>query len=136
MSIQACRTPGILNLRCFPLHLALHNISLMNIIATQLTALFNRIPRRHTPDNVKELYAILDEYEDILQSIEAESALHEKMVPPYFEALDPIRATVKKSSDNKASKKLKDSLFDEASGALKDSMEELMGVYAAEKEGD
>jgi hypothetical protein len=40
--------------------------------------------------------------------------------------LDPIRATIKKSNDSKASKKAKDVLFDEASGALKDTMEELM----------
>ena len=102
----------------------------MKETGNRLKELFNRIPRRHSPDNVKELYAILDEYEDILQSIEAESAVHEQLVPPYFEALDPIRATVKKSSDNKASKKMKDSLFDEASGALKDSMGELMEAYS------
>lgn len=101
----------------------------MNSTTSLLTALYSRIPRRHSPDNVKELYAILDEYEDILQNIEAESAHHEQLVPPYFEALEPIRAAVKKSTDNKASKKMKDSLFDEASGALKDSMGELMGVY-------
>jgi hypothetical protein len=51
---------------------------------------------------------------------------YEKQVSPFFEALDPIRATVKKSNDNKASKKVKDVLFDEASGALKDTMEEAM----------
>ena len=101
----------------------------MNTTGARLNELFNRIPRRHTPDNVKELYSILDEYEDILQTIEAESAHYEQLVPPFFEALDPIRATVKKSSDNKASKKMKDSLFDDASGALKDSMGELMEVY-------
>lgn len=100
---------------------------------TALTALYSRIPRRHSPDNVKDLYAILDEYEDILQSIEAESPAHEQLVPPYFDALDPIRANVKKSTDNKASKKTKDGLFDEASGALKDSMGELMEVYGESK---
>lgn len=94
-----------------------------------LTALFNRIPRRHTPENVKELYDILNEYEDVLQNIEAESPQYEQLVPPFFDALDPIRATVKKSSDNKASKKTKDSLFGEASGTLKDSMSELMELY-------
>ena len=101
----------------------------MNETSAQLSALFSRIPRRHTPDNVKELYSILDEYEEILQNIEAESAEHEQLVPPFFDMLDPIRATVKKSSDNKASKKTKDSLFDEASGDLKDAMEDLMGKY-------
>ncbi len=49
-----------------------------------------------------------------------------RKVAPFFEALDPIRATVKKSNDNKASKKGKDVLFDDASGALKDTMEALM----------
>ena len=51
---------------------------------------------------------------------------YEKEVASFFEVLDPIRATIKKSNDNKASKKTKDVLFDEASGALKDSIEELM----------
>lgn len=87
--------------------------------------LFDRIPRRHTADNVKEMYSILESYEDLLIEMEADPR-YEKQVPPYFEALDPIRTTVKKSNDNKASKKAKDVLFDEASGALKDSMEALM----------
>jgi hypothetical protein len=47
-------------------------------------------------------------------------------VAPFFEALEPIRSTIKKSNDNKASKKTKDVLFDEASGALKDNIEKLM----------
>jgi hypothetical protein len=37
---------------------------------------------------------------------------------------------IKKSSDNKASKKMKDSYFDEASGNLKDTMEALTSFYA------
>ncbi|RYY60824.1 MAG: hypothetical protein EOO12_14915 [Chitinophagaceae bacterium] len=90
-----------------------------------LQDLFDRTPRRHTSDNVKEIYGILDAYEDLLQTLEAD-ARYETVVAPYFEALDPIRATVKKSNDPKASKKGKDDLFDEASGALKDNMEELM----------
>jgi hypothetical protein len=51
---------------------------------------------------------------------------YEKQIGRFFEVLDPIRTTIKKSNDNKASKKAKDVLFDEASGALKDAMEELM----------
>ena len=101
----------------------------MNIITTRLRELFVRIPRRHTPDNVKEIYNILDEYEDVLRTIEAESVQYEKTVAPFFDALDPIRALIKKSSDNKASKKSKDTLFDEASGSLKDSMEALTEMY-------
>jgi hypothetical protein len=91
----------------------------------KITELFDRIPRRHTADNVKEMYSVLDAYEDLLINMEAD-VQYEKKVAPFFEALDPIRTTIKKSNDNKASKKTKDVLFDEASGALKDTMEELM----------
>lgn len=90
-----------------------------------LEALYQRIPRRHTADNVKEMYNLLEEYETLLLSMEADTR-YQKHVPQFFDALDPIRATVKKSNDNKASKKGKDDLFDDASGALKDSVEELM----------
>ena len=97
----------------------------MNEVHEKLRMLFNRIPRRHTADNVREIYTILDEYEDVLKEMEADDR-YGKQVDRFFEALDPIRATVKKSNDNKAAKKTKDLLFDEASGALKDSMEETM----------
>jgi RecJ-like exonuclease len=97
----------------------------MNENTEKIKELFNRIPRRHTADNVKEMYSILDAYEDLLMSMEADDR-YEKQVPVFFEALDPIRATIKKSNDNKASKKTKDVLFDEASGALKDTIQELM----------
>lgn len=97
----------------------------MNDINKNLRALFDRIPRRHTADNVKEIYSILNEYEELLKTMEADDR-YEKLIARFFEALDPIRATIKKSNDNKASKKGKDMLFDEASGALKDNMEELM----------
>jgi flagellin-specific chaperone FliS len=95
----------------------------MNEIGDQLRTLYSRIPRRHTADNVKEMYNLLDEYEDLLKTIEANDG-YEDVVARFFEALDPIRNTIKKSNDNKASKKAKDILFDEASGALKDSMRE------------
>ena len=97
----------------------------MNEIGDKLRELFDRIPRRHSADNVKEMYSILDAYEDVLKEMEVDSR-YEKQVARFFEALDPIRATIKKSNDNKASKKTKDVLFDEASGALKDTMEEAM----------
>lgn len=97
----------------------------MNEPQEKLRKLFQRIPRRHTSDNVKEIYAILDEYEEILQEMESDER-YQKQVAPFFDALDPIRATVKKSNDPKASKKSKDVLFDEGSGALKDTMEEVM----------
>src|SRR5215212_3932816 len=97
----------------------------MNEIHEKLKELFDRIPRRHTSDNVKEMYSILDAYEDLLKTMEADTR-YEKQIARFFEVLDPIRATIKKSNDNKASKKTKDVLFDEASGALKDAMEEAM----------
>ncbi len=97
----------------------------MNEIKDKIKELFDRIPRRHTTDNVKEMYSLLDAYEDLLKSMEADDR-YEKQVVRFFEALDPIRATIKKSNDNKASKKAKDVLFNEASGTLKDAMEELM----------
>jgi len=92
--------------------------------------LFNRIPRRHSADNVKDINSLLTEYEDILISIEAENAFYEKNIPPFFDDLETARATIKKSTDNKASKKSKDNYFDEASGALKDSMQALIDLYA------
>ena len=101
----------------------------MNTTNTALNELFERIPRRHSPDNVKEIYNILDEYESLLQTIEAESPVLEKKVAPFFDSLEPIRGLVKKSSDNKASKKMKDNFFDEASGSLKDSMQSVMDFY-------
>ena len=97
----------------------------MNEIEQKLGELFRRIPRRHTADNVKEIYSILDAYEDVLKIMETNER-YEKQVARFFEDLDPIRATIKKSNDNKASKRAKEVLFDEASGALKDSMEAAM----------
>ena len=101
----------------------------MNSTATALTALFNRIPRRHTLENVKEINSIVNEYETILINIEAINSFYEKNIPVFFEDLDTIRATIKKSTDNKASKKNKDSFFDEASGILKDSIQSLLTIY-------
>src|SRR6266542_1897307 len=97
----------------------------MNEIHEKLKELFDRIPRRHTSNNVKEMYGILDAYEDLLKTMEADNR-YEKQVARFFDTLDPIRATIKKSNDNKASKKTKDVLFDQASGSLKDSMEGAM----------
>jgi hypothetical protein len=97
----------------------------MNEIKEHIKQLFDRIPRRHTSDNVKEMYSILDSYEDLLKDIEGD-ARFEKQVVPFFEVLEPIRATIKKSNDNKASKKAKDMLFDEGSSALKDNIEALL----------
>lgn len=97
----------------------------MNEPLEKVRNLFQRIPRRHTSDNVKEINTILSEYEDVLMEMESDDR-YKTQVPAFFDALDPIRTTVKKSNDPKASKKGKDILFDEASGALKDTMEEIM----------
>jgi hypothetical protein len=101
----------------------------MNANSQKLTELFNRIPRRHNTDNVKDIYTILDEYEDVLREIEAESE-YEQQVAIFFDELEPIRNTIKKSNDNKASKKQKDDYFDEASTAFKDTMQSLMEMYS------
>ncbi len=101
----------------------------MNITSTALIALFNRIPRRHSLENVKEIYTILDEYEDMLIGIEATNTFYEKIITEYFDELEEVRALIKKSTDNKASKKMKDSFFDEGSGNLKDSMQKLIQTY-------
>lgn len=97
----------------------------MNEAHEKLQDLYNRIPRRHTADNVKEIYSILDAYEDVLKEMEADEK-YGASVAPLFEPLDAIRATVKASNSPKASKKGKDDLFDEASGNLKDEIEAAM----------
>lgn len=101
----------------------------MNPITAALTNLFERIPRRHSPDNVKAITAILTEYETILITIEAVNPYYEKHTSVFFEHLERVRAAIRKSTDNKASKKNKDNYFDEASGDLKESMESLMQLY-------
>ncbi len=100
----------------------------MNQVIQNLNDLFNRIPRRHSTDNVKDIYAIVEEYEDVLRTIEAEPD-YEKQVAIFFDELESIRVMIKKSTDNKASKKQKDIYFDEASGTLKDSIDGLREIY-------
>ncbi len=95
-----------------------------------MQALFNRIPRRHSLENVKDIFSILNEYEDLIITIEAINPFYEKNIPVFFDELEAVRSTIKRSTDNKASKKNKDSLFDEGSGALKDSMLALMDIFA------
>lgn len=101
----------------------------MDTTATALTALFNRIPRRHSLENVTDINGIVNEYETILLNIEAINSFYEKNISAFFNDLDTIRATIKKSTDNKASKKNKDSFFDEASGVLKDSIQATISMY-------
>jgi hypothetical protein len=93
--------------------------------AEKVKDLLQRVPRRHTAENVKEMYSLLDEYEDLLREVETDPR-YEKEVAPFFDGLDGIRETVKKSNDSKLSKKAKDVQFDEASGSLKDALEELL----------
>ena len=102
----------------------------MNATTTELTALFDRIPRRHSLENVKEINSIAQEYENVLMKIEAENSFYEKKVSTYFNDLDAVRVSVKKSTDNKASKKNKDNFFDVASSALKDSIQSLITMYS------
>ncbi len=97
--------------------------------AASINALFSRIPRRHNDENVKEIKSIVAEYEDVLIGIEAENPFYEKNIPPFFEMVEEIHLLIKKSTDNKASKKTKDNFFDEASVALKDSMEALLKMW-------
>ncbi len=101
----------------------------MSNITVQLKELYNRTPRRHTDDNVKEINSIITEYEDILIAIESTNAVLEKEVAAYFEILASIQTLIKQSTDRKASKKNKDNYFDEASGMLKDNMETLIETY-------
>ncbi len=102
----------------------------MDPVPAVLTALFNRIPRRHSADNIKDINSILAEYEDLLITIEAVNPFYEKSIPVFFEDIEGVKGSLKKSTDNKASKKNKDNFFDEASGALKDSMQALLEIYA------
>ena len=102
----------------------------MNSTAAALTALFDRIPRRHSLENVKDINSIVTEYEELLMSIEAENPYYEENIPLFFDELDAVRTGIKKSTDNKASKKSKDIFFDEAAGALKDTVQALISLYA------
>lgn len=101
----------------------------MDKTAADLTDLFNRTPRRHTADNVKEINALITEYEDLLIAIEGINPFYEKAVASFFEELETVKAGIKKSTDNKASKKSKDTYFDEASGAFKESLQALLELY-------
>ena len=100
----------------------------MNLYTTEVETLRNRIPRRHSVENVKEINNIIDEYEHLLRKVEAIDADFEKNTADLFAELDPIRINIKLSTSNKASKKSKDILFDEASGSLKDNFQALIEI--------
>ena len=100
----------------------------MNIIS-EITSLYDSVPRRHTTDNVKDIYSIIEHYEDILINIESVNSFYEKNIGSYFDAALTAKASIKKSTDSKASKKNKDAFFDEGSGILKENMQELLAFF-------
>ncbi|GAC1449848.1 MAG: hypothetical protein NVSMB7_11950 [Chitinophagaceae bacterium] len=94
-----------------------------------LQELYERIPRRHSAENVTEISSILDDYADILGKIESLNTWYEKNTAVFYPSLESIQNTIKMSNSNKHSKKAKDGLFAEASGNLKDDIQSLMHVY-------
>ncbi|MEO6550259.1 MAG: hypothetical protein ABIN94_19805 [Ferruginibacter sp.] len=102
----------------------------MDQITSALTQLFEKIPRRHSLENVKEINSIVAEYETLLMDIESVNPFYEKNISSFFDALDTVKMNIKKSTDNKISKKSKDNFFDEASTELKDSVQSLVAFYA------
>lgn len=108
----------------------------MSNLINELTELFDRIPRRHTTDNVKEIYNIITEYEDVLISIEAVNSFYEKNIGTYFDDAETVKTAIKKSTDGKASKKNKDAFFDEGSGILKESMQNVMEFFGDGKRSE
>ncbi|MEO6316301.1 MAG: hypothetical protein ABIU63_14405 [Chitinophagaceae bacterium] len=107
----------------------------MEKYAALLHDLYNRIPRRHTAENVQELTAIVDEYTAILGKIESINAWYEKNTAGFYPSLETIQGNIKMSNSSKHSKKAKDELFGEASGNLKDDIESLIKIYGSGKEG-
>ncbi len=107
----------------------------MKAIVSELRNLYDQIPRRHSADNVKSINSLLQEYEDTLAKIEATSAFFEAQTAGNFANLDTIRLKIKQSNDNKANKKNKDVLFDEASGLLKDDIDQLIKLLETADNG-
>jgi len=96
-----------------------------------LQDLYNRIPRRHTAENVIEINNIIDDYADILGKMESINAWYEKNTAAFYPSLESVQNNIKMSNSNKHSKKAKDALFDEASGTLKDDIQSLIKVYGS-----
>jgi hypothetical protein len=101
----------------------------MDNTTSTLQELYNRTPRRHNDENIKEINSIVTEYEDILIVIEAINPYYEKQIPVFFDVVEEVKLTIKKSNDKKISKKSKDEYFDTAACTLKDSSEELISLY-------
>ena len=77
--------------------LSLYPTITMNPATTSLQALFNRIPRRHSLENVKEINAILGEYEVLLLTIESINPFYEKNIAAFFEDKELALAVIIKS---------------------------------------
>jgi hypothetical protein len=95
----------------------------------QLQDLYDRIPRRHTAENVAVINNIINDYEEILGKIESLNSFYEKSTAAFYPSLELIRGNIKMSNSSKHAKKAKDGLFDEASGMLKDDIQSLISVY-------
>ena len=95
-----------------------------------LNDLYERVPRRHSAENVQAFNALLDDYAAILGKIESTNAWFEKNTAVFYPSLETVQNTIKMSNSNKHSKKAKDDLFAEAAGTLKDDIEALIKVYA------
>jgi hypothetical protein len=109
----------------------------MEQYAASLQQLYDRIPRRHSAENMAEINSILDDYTAILGKIESVNAWYEQRTAAFYPSLESIQNTLKMSNSNKHSKKAKDALFDEASGTLKDDIQSLITVYGkGDKTGD
>jgi hypothetical protein len=102
----------------------------MEPYASQLQDLYDRIPRRHSAENIAGINSILDDYSDILGKIESINAWYEKNTAVFYPSLQTIQNNIKMSNSSKHSKKAKDNLFDEASGSLKDDIQSLILVYS------
>lgn len=108
----------------------------MHPTTAALQELLERVPRRHSADNVKEITLVMSEYENVLMQIESVSTYYEKQSAVFFDQLEDIRTDVKKSTDNKASKKSKDDYFQEAAGNLKQNIEALINVFGDGNKND
>ena len=106
----------------------------MEQYAAQLQELYDRIPRRHSAENVQEINSILDDYADILGKIESLNSWYEKNTAVFYPSLESVQNTIKMSNSNKHAKKAKDALFDEASGNLKDDIQSLIKIYGTGNE--
>lgn len=101
----------------------------MEPYGAQLQDLYDRIPRRHSAENIASINSIMDDYSGILHKIESINAWYEKNTAVFYPSLETIQYNIKMSNSNKHSKKAKDTLFADASGNLKDDIQSLIQVY-------